>query len=366
MVLTGCAASALAACGIAIALAATDPGDERRRGAEPTPAELAERFLRRYQQPDGRVIRRDQGGDTVSEGQAYAMLLAVATGDSRRFATAWRWTRKHLARTDGLLAWHWADGRVVDREPATDADLDAAHALLLAARRFRVPRYATDARRIARSVLDRETARIGGRLVLLAGPWARWGGVVNPSYFALSGMAALGQASGDARWRELAASSEAITARLVARRVPLPPDWATVDGGGTPRATGPPRSAGAPAVYGFEAVRLPVRFAASCRAGARKIAARPWPFLRDTAARQGGLSAAYYRDGRPAAPYSHPAALVGAAGAAAAAGDRSASNRLLRHAAAMDDRSPTYYGAAWVALGRVLLQTRLLGGCGAR
>ena len=40
-----------------------------------------ERFLDAYVDPDGRVVRRDQGGDTVSEGQAYALLLATAVGD---------------------------------------------------------------------------------------------------------------------------------------------------------------------------------------------------------------------------------------------------------------------------------------------
>jgi endoglucanase len=40
--------------------------------------------------------------------------------------------------------------------------------------------------------------------------------------------------------------------------------------------------------------------------------------------------------------------------------------RLLDRAQALNAGQPTYYGSAWVALGRVLLQTGLLGGCGAR
>src|SRR5207302_9757221 len=73
----------------------------------------ARTFMRRYVEGNGRVVRRDQGGDTVSEGQAYAMLLAVALDDRGRFDTVWRWTRTHLQQPDGLLAFHWADGRVV-------------------------------------------------------------------------------------------------------------------------------------------------------------------------------------------------------------------------------------------------------------
>jgi len=35
-------------------------------------------------QPNGRTVRRDQGGDTVAAGQAQAMLIATALHDARR------------------------------------------------------------------------------------------------------------------------------------------------------------------------------------------------------------------------------------------------------------------------------------------
>jgi endoglucanase len=51
---------------------------------------------------------------------------------------------------------------------------------------------------------------------------------------------------------------------------------------------------------------------------------------------------------------------VAAAGAADAAGHTAARDGLLDSAAALDRRFPTYYGAAWVALGRMMLTTNLL------
>src|SRR3546814_3373674 len=75
-------------------------------------------FLDEYVTAEGRVVRYDQGGDTVSEGQAYAMLLAVGSDDEARFATIWDWTEQNLQRSDWLLAWQWADGGVVDEAPA--------------------------------------------------------------------------------------------------------------------------------------------------------------------------------------------------------------------------------------------------------
>ena len=58
-------------------------------------------FLDQYVEPDGRVVRRDEGGDVVSEGQAYGMLIAVAVGHETRFRSIWEWTNTHLRLADG-------------------------------------------------------------------------------------------------------------------------------------------------------------------------------------------------------------------------------------------------------------------------
>ena len=64
--------------------------------------------------------------------------------------------------------------------------------------------------------------------------------------------------------------------------------------------------------------------------------------------------------------WSHPLALVAAAAAADAGGDAARARDLLRAAAALDEGTPTYYGAAWVALGAGMLTPDAddpLGGC---
>jgi endo-1,4-beta-D-glucanase Y len=97
-----------------------------------SPAQLRTAFLDRYVE-DGRVVRKDQGDDTVSEGQAYGLLIAYAAGDRDRFADIWSWTKRHLLTDDQLLAWRWTPtGGVSDAQSASDADLDAARALVLA------------------------------------------------------------------------------------------------------------------------------------------------------------------------------------------------------------------------------------------
>ncbi len=84
----------------------------------------------------------DQGGDTVGEGQAYGMLLAAAIGDAQRFDTIWGWTKDNLRRPDGLISFLWRNGHVLDPQAASDADLDATRALLVAALPLPPPRPA--------------------------------------------------------------------------------------------------------------------------------------------------------------------------------------------------------------------------------
>jgi endoglucanase len=86
---------------VAVVAVLAIPSADRQGGARAA----VERFFDGYMGADGRVSRHDQGGDTVSEGQAYALLLAAATRDEQRFEALWRWTRENLQRDDGLLAW---------------------------------------------------------------------------------------------------------------------------------------------------------------------------------------------------------------------------------------------------------------------
>jgi endoglucanase len=323
----------------------------------------AQRFFDGYVDGDGRVVRRDQGGDSVSEGQAYALLLAAAIGDERRLDRVWGWTRANLQRSDGLLASRWAAGSVADPQPATDADLDAAHALVSAGRRMHRGDLRRAGERIGRAVLAHETVIRDGRRVLVAGPWAVDGGVVNPSYFAPRAYAVLRSAAGGPAWSSLRSSADEALRGLVAGDR-LPPDWASagVRASATPIAR-PGGPASEPARYGFDAVRVPIRQATACNARSRRIAARLWPRLRvgDPAQLPREL------DSTPAPDaVRHATALVGAAAAARAAGDGSVTRSLLDRAEQLDHDAPTYYGSAWVALGRVLLTTKLLADCPGR
>jgi endoglucanase len=319
----------------------------------------ARAFLARYVDSSGRVVRRDQGGDTVSEGQAYALLLAQVAGDRTAFNRVWRWTRSHLQRPDGLLSYLYKGGGVRDPAPASDADLLAAWALLRA-RGNDARAYRHDGRRLAAAVLAKETARPGGRLTLAAGPWATGAPVtLNPSYWAPHVMVSLARLTHDHSWSQLAASSHDVTREIAAGGRLLPPDWARVDGTRASPTPAPDRSA--PQVqYGADAARLVVWLASSCSAQDRRLAARWWRTLSRPARARALVMT---QRGRIVNPASHPMPYVAAAAAASAGGHHAERDRLLAEAAAADAQAPTYYGSAWLALGRALLTTRLLGGC---
>jgi hypothetical protein len=119
---------------------------------------------------------------------------------------------------------------------------------------------------------------------------------------------------------------------------------------------GPP-SGGSPA-YSYDAVRLPIRLAESCDPADRELAAKLWPKLRD----QPG-TARRALDGAPQAGDEHAVALVGAAAAAWAAGDREAYRTLMDRAGELDDERPSYYGSAWIELTRAMLESGSLGDC---
>jgi endoglucanase len=364
---------------LAAVVAVTVRGRSSTEGASDRRAQDAgRRFLETYVATDGRVVRRDQGGDTVSEGQAYGMMIAVALGDEDAFRQIWWWTRTRLQRGDGLLSYRWADGSVTDPSPAADADLDAAHALLLAADRFDDSVLADDALQIAQGVLAEETLRVPVRArtagagagnagegeataaspdrVLLAGPWAQPQSrgtqrlVINPSYFSQRAYAALAAATDDRAWTELEASSYEVLRGLTDGGA-LPPDWAAVDMSGGIRPIGRPDKPDARPFHGLDAARVTIRVAASCEPRWQELAAsaaRIYPAPEN-------LRTRLRLDGRPANEHRHPVMLVAAAAAAHAAGEASAT-RTLDAAERLERRHPSYYGAAWLALGRLWLE----------
>jgi endoglucanase len=331
---------------------------QQGRSADASAQSEARAFLSAYVDPDGRVVRRDQGGDTVSEGQAYAMLLAEAAGDQGTFDRVWSWTRSHLQDQNSLFAFRAdATGRILDPQPASDADVLIAWALI----RMGGPNAAEYHRagtQVANAVLAHETARRGSTLMLAAGPWATGEPVtLDPSYWAPAAFEQLAAATRDPRWTQLDDGTVTLSSELTSGGRVLPPDWARVDKT-APVPTEAPNGSSHFVQYGLDAQRLPVWLATSCNPAARQLAAHFDPLL---AARENAL--ALSPTGQVIDQQTNATPVIGAAAAAQAAGRTARRDSLFAQAIALNRQTPTYYGSAWIALGRTVLTTHLLGGC---
>lgn len=201
-------------------------------------------FRRHTISQDGRVV--DASTDqqvTVSEGQSYALFFALVANDRVTFDKLLAWTENNLAQGDltaHLPAWIWGkrtEGEqagtwgVIDQNPASDADLWIAYALLEAGRLWKERRYTALGTLVARRVLREETAVLPGLgRTLLPGPAGfhptpdTWR--LNPSYVPLPVMRRLAAVlAEDSSWKTLVDTS----ARLIVDTAPkgFSPDWVT-------------------------------------------------------------------------------------------------------------------------------------------
>jgi endo-1,4-beta-D-glucanase Y len=335
-----------------------------------------------YIQPDGRVQRSDSGHDSVSEGQAYALLRAAWSGDQTAFDRCYEWTEAHLSQKklkgSHLLAWHWGrddQGRwdVLDANSASDADLDYAAALLLAHRRWGrpalpLPDYLSQARLVLADILARETCRDArGRLWLLPGDWpeCRHPLLLNPSYFSPAWYQLFFDKTQDRRWLEL--SQSAYTGiELMSRRlgnhpgIGLVPDWCLLI---DPERVEP--APGRSPAFGWDAIRLPWRVGLTGiwfqDPRSKDFLGRTFlPFCRSRLLAHGRLYAIYDYAGQPLEPYDSPVLYAGLVAAALAVGDqplaRQAAEKILGFYRETADggyfnRPDDYYGNNWAWLG---------------
>ncbi len=221
-------------------------------------------FKTRFIEPDGKLVD-SHSKLTHSEGQGYAMLLALAAGDRPVFDRVWNWTRTNLRRDDdALLAWKWkpdgqGGGAVDDTNDAADADILIAWALHRAAKQWHEPAYDAAAAPIARDVLDKLVRDVGGVTILMPGRvcFEQADGItINLSYWIFPAFAALNELAPSPRWQQLEQSGLDLIAAARFGRQQLPSDWLLLrprPGGGVTIALTQDQP-----LFGYDAVRIPL------------------------------------------------------------------------------------------------------------
>jgi endo-1,4-beta-D-glucanase Y len=345
-------------------------------------------YGRHFIKPDGQVIIPEQGGGTISEAQAYALLRAVWANDEPSFTRVYTWTYQNLSRVrahgDSLLAWRWGrlpDGSfgVLDANSAADADLDYALALMLAARKgwtapSGLPDFREEARRVQADILAKEVVALpDGELLLTPGNWHEPTPpyLLNPSYFSPAAyrlFEKLATGADQTRWGRLRGDTYKLLERLSQGLggqpgVGLFPDWCRVDAAG--RVSPAP---GKDTRFGWEAARLPFRVALDRRwfkepQAERLLKDRFLPFFKGRWQAHGRLVAVYNYDGAPAVTYESPVLYAGVLAAALAAGDRDFARQMavkilsfyrIEGPQAYFEAKDNYYANNWAWLGLAL------------
>lgn len=207
-------------------------------------------------------VRFDNTSETVSEGIAYGMLLAVYAADKDLFDRLWAYYKQHR-NGNGVMHWKISGcNNVIGQNGATDAELDAAMALIVATKQWPTSttphNYKTDGVALVNAIRQYEVNSDG---TFENGdawkPTCR-----NPSYQAPAYakafklfMAENGQ-NQNAFWENVSAKTEALFANNAHATSGLSTNWCTPQGPPSGSCSG---SGTAPDKFGYDACRAPWR-----------------------------------------------------------------------------------------------------------
>mmetsp|Transcript_19772 Transcript_19772/g.25790 ORF Transcript_19772/g.25790 Transcript_19772/m.25790 type:complete len:410 (+) Transcript_19772:385-1614(+) len=152
------------------------------------------------------VDQPDQGSKCVSEGLGYGMLLSAAFNDQETFDGLWQFVQ-YSFDGNGLPNWEMSPtGDVWGKGSATDADLDIALGLLMAANTFQSS--STDYTKAAITLINNIMEHEVDQTLLMLKPGDSWGNdsayiAYNPSYFSPAHMHYFYLATNDKKWNDL-------------------------------------------------------------------------------------------------------------------------------------------------------------------
>jgi endo-1,4-beta-D-glucanase Y len=291
---------------------------------------------------------------TVSEGIGYGMLLTVVHDEQPLFDGIWQYY-KNNRDANGLMHWQRSgcEGAPSGSNAATDADLDAAMALVMASRRWPSGPYLADAQDLIGKIQAHETTTgTDGLRLLRPGDVFGGAGCLNFSYFAPGYYRAFAQVAGaDAEfWNGLAEDSYTLLERVANASTGLVPNWCDESGGTS--ATGPVGCSTYTNAdqYGADAARTPWRIATDF-AWWRSRRAQDWLDRVTSWVQTVGIAnvvSRYQLDGT-AAGTNHSIVVVGAFADAAMASNQATADEFFHEAVTIPPPT-SYYSSSLRAL----------------
>jgi endo-1,4-beta-D-glucanase Y len=207
-------------------------------------------------------VKFDETANTVSEGIAYGMLLAAYAADKDLFDRLWAYY-KNFRNRNGVMHWKISGCNTINQQNgATDAELDAAMALIVA--NYQWPtnasphNYKTDGVALINAIKTHETASDG--TFYNGDMWKP--DCRNPSYQAPAYARAFKRfmadngSNQDSFWDNVATKTEALFAANAHSTSGLNTNWCTPAGPPSSSCSG---SGTAPDKFGYDACRAPWR-----------------------------------------------------------------------------------------------------------
>lgn len=217
-------------------------------------------YKSRFLMPDGRIV--DTGNKNVShtEGQGFAMMMAVANDDRASFDKMWNWTQKNLKNPEnGLFYWRYNPVEaqpITDKNNAVDGDTFIAWALLKAGNKWQNPDYLKESDAITKALVAHNVVRFAGLQVML--PGAKGFNLnsyvnLNPSYFIFPAWQDFANRSHLTVWRDLINDGQKLLGKMHFGNSQLPSDWVSLysDGRTVPAKQWPAR-------FSYDAIRVPL------------------------------------------------------------------------------------------------------------
>ncbi len=311
----------------------------------------------------GKVVRPENGGDTVSEAIGYGMLIGVFMNDQPMFDSLWSYAKGKF-NPNHLMQWCQGTGQTnscnTSTSSATDGDEDMAYALLMASKQWSGGSYASDATALIGNIFAHE---VSGN-ILLAGDSFGSGGPnqLDPSYFAPSYYRAFASVDSSHDWMGVLNECYTILA-AASGTYGLVPNWVSQNGTGTGAVDSTHGI-----YFGYDACRTPFRigmdYCLNNDGDAQMYAGKISGFYgsKATATSLSQIVDGYTTSGGapPYTTYAAGTAFLGPAGVGAmAAGDSATSLRDLAYKTVVAETTSnamkvpgtfTYYHASWGVL----------------
>ena len=224
-------------------------------------------FKNQFISGDGRVIDWQNNHMSHSEGQGYALLIALEMNDRKTFDLVLTWSNQNLGH-DILRAWSWGHNgdvwNILDHNNATDGDIYHAWALMRAGEKWNNPEYTKAGTAIMNAIrdelIDKNDFLLPGRFGFQHphGTRLNLSYYVFPAlrYFAAHDQANVADKAHQKIWKELYHKGLNLYFKSLENPAKLPPDWLTVNQSGKLM-----QQQGSDAVFGFDAICIPVHLA---------------------------------------------------------------------------------------------------------